>query len=86
MNQISRRTAVVAGLVFTLGITPSWGQPPDPTPSDVQGNTAGGANALRRLFQFALARFKVRRPPAKVPHSRPTAGGHRAAPPPRHVR
>ena len=37
---------VIAGLVFLLGVTPSWGGPPNPTASDANANTAGGTNAL----------------------------------------
>jgi hypothetical protein len=40
-------TLGIAGLVFLLGSGLSWaGGPPNPTPSDAQFNTAGGANAL----------------------------------------
>jgi hypothetical protein len=35
MNSIIRLVAVVAGLVLMLHLSPSWGQPPDPTGSDV---------------------------------------------------
>jgi len=37
---------LVTGLVLILGISPSWGEPPNPTGSDANGNTAGGTNAL----------------------------------------
>src|SRR5262249_4333946 len=36
----------IALLVLMLGVAPSWSGPPNPTASDVNGNTAGGTNAL----------------------------------------
>jgi len=36
----------VARLVLMLGVGLSWGQVPNPTMSDAQGNTAGGTGAL----------------------------------------
>src|SRR5262245_22064666 len=36
----------IAGLVVMLSTTPSWIGPPNPTASDVNGNTAGGTIAL----------------------------------------
>jgi len=47
MNRVSG--FVIAGLVLVLGVTPSWGVPPNPTPSDSDGNTAGGTNALANV-------------------------------------
>ncbi len=47
MNSSARLVAVVAGLVFILNITPSWGGPPNPTMSDGNFNTAGGTAALQ---------------------------------------
>src|SRR6185295_3668261 len=47
-NPMNRITAlVVAGLILMVGVTPSWGGPPNPTASDAADNTAGGTNALR---------------------------------------
>jgi len=52
MNSITRLVALVAGLVFLLNITPSWGQPIcvapgcNPTTSDGNFNTATGSHAL----------------------------------------
>lgn len=41
------RFFVITGLVLTIGGRPSWGgPPPNPTPSDANGNTAGGDNVL----------------------------------------
>jgi hypothetical protein len=37
---------VIAGLVLMVGVTPSWGGPPNPTESDGTFNTAGGEGAL----------------------------------------
>jgi hypothetical protein len=39
-------TLGIAGLVLLLGSGPSWAGPPNPTGSDANGNTAGGADAL----------------------------------------
>ena len=36
----------IAGLVLLVGSRPAGGGPPNPTPSDAHGNTAGGAFAL----------------------------------------
>jgi hypothetical protein len=50
MNSKQRITMVVAGLVFTLGGTVSWGGNAKPTIndfSDANQNTAGGTNALQ---------------------------------------
>src|SRR5215469_7491199 len=46
MHRRQRLTLGIVGLVFLLGVGRSWGGPPNPTMSDVQGNTAGGTNAL----------------------------------------
>src|SRR5262245_44786038 len=42
------RAPVFVGVVLALmlWIGPSWGGPPNPTPSAGQGNTAGGSDAL----------------------------------------
>ena len=45
MNTIYR-AIFISGLVLTIGGPPSWGAPPNPTPSDAQLNTAGGTGAL----------------------------------------
>ena len=37
---------VLVGFALVLTVTPSWGGPPNPTASDVNGNTAGGTDAL----------------------------------------
>src|SRR6516162_1575882 len=39
-------TLGIASLLLLLGSGLSWAGPPNPTPSDGNGNTAGGANAL----------------------------------------
>src|SRR5215470_924387 len=44
------RTLVIAGLALMLGVTLSWGGPPNPTASDDEGNTAGGSGALINVF------------------------------------
>jgi hypothetical protein len=36
-----------------FGVTPSWGGPPNPTASDVNGNTAGGTGALETVTESA---------------------------------
>jgi hypothetical protein len=36
----------MAALLLVLGVTPTWGAPPNPTDSDATGNTAGGDSAL----------------------------------------
>jgi len=46
MNRIWGKALVVAGLILMLGGAPSWGQVPNDINSDVNGNTAGGTNAL----------------------------------------
>ncbi len=46
MNSRYSLYVVVTGIVLTLRVGPSWGGPPNPTPSDGNGNTAGGTNAL----------------------------------------
>src|SRR5262245_55457125 len=47
MSRVVNSTVVVASLVFTLGGAVSrGGPPPNPTPSDIDGNTAGGSLAL----------------------------------------
>ena len=47
MNRNYRIAMVVAGLVLTLGGTPSWGQVPSTNDtSDTSGNTGGGSGAL----------------------------------------
>jgi hypothetical protein len=47
MNRLTR--LAITALVLSLAATPSWGGPPNPTPSDVNGNTAGGFEALLDL-------------------------------------
>jgi len=37
--------------VFLLGVTPSWGGPPNPTSSDANSNTAGGMGALENVTE-----------------------------------
>ena len=44
MNRIA--ALLSAGIVLMMGVTSSWGGPPNPTASDVAGNTAGGTGAL----------------------------------------
>jgi hypothetical protein len=44
MNQVF--ALLVAAVVIVLVAAPGWAGPPNPTESDVQGNTAGGTNAL----------------------------------------
>ena len=39
-------TVAIAGLVLLLGSGLAWAGPPNPTPSDALGNTAGGTDAL----------------------------------------
>src|SRR4051794_13078557 len=46
MNSRYQVALVVAGLVWTLGGTTSWGGPPNPTASDAGNNTAGGTDAV----------------------------------------
>jgi len=46
---------VIAGLGAMLGVTPSWGGPPNPTASDVVGNTAGGTGALEAITSSGFA-------------------------------
>jgi len=46
MKPLARFAAMLTGLVLLLTITPSWGGPPNPTPSDANFNTAGGEEAL----------------------------------------
>jgi hypothetical protein len=49
-NPMNRITGlVIAGFVLMLGVTPSWGGPPNPTASDAKGNTAGGTAALQNV-------------------------------------
>ena len=55
MNRVSG--FVIAGLVLVLGVTPSWGVPPNPTPSDSDGNTAGGTNALANVTRYVTTRY-----------------------------
>jgi hypothetical protein len=43
------QTITVVGLLLLLWVGPSWGGPPNPTGSDAQENTAGGANALANV-------------------------------------
>ena len=46
-SKLSRSgTLGIASLLLLLGSGLSWAGPPNPTPSDGNGNTAGGANAL----------------------------------------
>ena len=46
MHRVCRLTGGVACLVLLLWGGLSWGEPPNPTPSDNLGNTAGGSHAL----------------------------------------
>jgi hypothetical protein len=46
MHHVQSRTLGIIGLVLLLGSGLSWAGPPDPTPSDEFGNTAGGSYAL----------------------------------------
>jgi trimeric autotransporter adhesin len=43
---LNLRTFGIVGLALLLGSGPSWAGPPNPTPSDALGNTAGGTAAL----------------------------------------
>jgi trimeric autotransporter adhesin len=43
---LNGRTFGIVGLALLLGGGPSWAGPPNPTPSDALGNTAGGTAAL----------------------------------------
>jgi trimeric autotransporter adhesin len=45
---------VIAGLVLMFGMTPSWGEPPNPTASDGNFNTAGGTDALEVVGEGAV--------------------------------
>src|SRR5262249_60680722 len=47
MHHRLSRTLTIIGLMVLLGGGLSWASPPNPTPSDAQGNTAGGTNALQ---------------------------------------
>jgi hypothetical protein len=51
MTRMVRHLTLVASLVLLLTITPSWGGPTNPTPSDALGNTAGGTNALQNVVE-----------------------------------
>jgi hypothetical protein len=46
MNRVHRLVVGIAGVILLLWVGLSWGGPPNPTPSDPQGNTAGGFEAL----------------------------------------
>ena len=46
MHRIQSGTLGIVGLVLLFGSGLSWAGPPDPTPSDALGNTAGGTYAL----------------------------------------
>jgi hypothetical protein len=46
-----RLIPLVTGLVLLGHITPIWGGPPNPTMSDMNGNTAGGSLALQNVAQ-----------------------------------
>jgi Chaperone of endosialidase len=47
MQRTWRFTIGILSLGVLLGGSPSWGGPPNPTPSDANQNTAGGQGALR---------------------------------------
>ena len=49
MKPIARLGAIVAGLVLLASIAPSSGAPPNPTGSDSDFNTAGGAGAFESV-------------------------------------
>ena len=45
MNKAFQRSLYLAGFLAAFGISPARAaQPPDPTSSDANGNTAGGTN------------------------------------------
>ena len=46
MRKMPRLVGGSTGLILLLWVGLSWGGPPNPTPSDAQGNTAGGTGAL----------------------------------------
>src|SRR4051794_40248015 len=60
MDRSYRGTLVVAGLVWTLGGTASWGGPPNPTASDAGDNTAGGTDALVNTVPNVIDKTGVR--------------------------
>src|SRR5262249_32865421 len=46
MHHRQRLTLTILGLVCLLGVSRSWGGPPNNDVSDARGNTAGGTGAL----------------------------------------
>ena len=47
MNRNARNAVLLSAVCLTFNVSPSWcGGPPNPTPSDGNGNTAGGTSAL----------------------------------------
>ena len=46
MHRVARLVGCVVGPIVMLWVGLSWGQVPNPTMSDAQGNTAGGTGAL----------------------------------------
>ena len=47
MNRNARIAVLLSAACLTFNVSPSWGGgPPNPTPSDFYGNTAGGTSAL----------------------------------------
>src|SRR5262245_62018116 len=55
MNRIA--ALLIAGFVVMLGVTPTWGGPPNPTASDGNRNTAGGTKALQNVAGFNNTAF-----------------------------
>src|SRR5262245_40061929 len=57
------RAIGILSLGMLLEGSPSWGGPPNPTPSDLNANTAGGSNALESLtsglFNTAFGSFAL---------------------------
>jgi hypothetical protein len=51
MNSMLHLVPLVAPFVLLVHITPSWGGPPNPTMSDMNGNTAGGSLALQNVVR-----------------------------------
>jgi hypothetical protein len=59
MKPIARLFAIAPAVVLFMAVTPSWGEPPDPTDSEaprhIAGNTACGGVALNRAgFSTAI--------------------------------
>ena len=48
---------IVTSLMVTLGTGTSWSQPPNPTASDANRNTAGGTDALLNVTPGAAGGF-----------------------------